>query len=141
MHAPCPAGRRHPCPGLSVALACSPVECLGPAAHLQNRDRHLSWVNVCGECAACCRVLETVNPGTKTFNSQIPSPSSQFTAVVSNEFWQTSDFIILALSRAPAVIARMGDGDRVGTRAKTASVLKPYSLFLDAKTQHDFFFF
>lgn len=35
----------------------------------------------------------------------------------------------------------MGDGDRVGTGAKTASVLKPYSLFLDAKTQHDFFFF
>lgn len=53
VHAPCPAGRRHPCPGLPVALAWSPVEYLGPAAHLQNHDRHISHVHhPVGECVS-----------------------------------------------------------------------------------------
>lgn len=33
VHVPCPAGGRHPSPGLSVALARSPVEYLSPAVH------------------------------------------------------------------------------------------------------------
>lgn len=57
---------------------------------------------------------------------------------------EIGDFIILALSRDPAVTARTGDGDTMGTRAKTTSafyVLKSCSVFLDVKAQHRFFFF
>lgn len=96
VHVPCLAGRRHPSPGLSVALARTPVEPLSPAVPCTelwqipspsvSLHSALQYSPSCTEGTQCTILQSSEDSESRHTNSQVSPPSSQFTAVVSTAF-------------------------------------------------------